>query len=71
MIEKDGDKRVVELLPELLPQLGWDVGDVLTAEIFEHGIKFMRTKTAHDHAMEIAMDVMEKYRETFEAVAKS
>jgi antitoxin component of MazEF toxin-antitoxin module len=70
-IEKDGDKRLVVLPPELLAQLGWDVGDVLTAEIFEGGIKFTRTQTAHDHTMEIARDVMERYRETFEALAKS
>jgi putative addiction module antidote len=70
-IEKHGDKRVVVLPPELLAQLGWDVGDVLMAEIFEDGIKFTRAKTKHDRAMEIARTVMEKYRKTFEALAKS
>jgi len=70
-IEKNGDRRLVALPPELLAQLGWDVGDILTAEMSEGGIKFTRAHTAHDHAMEIAKDVMDEYRETFEALAKS
>jgi antitoxin component of MazEF toxin-antitoxin module len=70
-IEKQGDKRLVVLPPELLARLGWDVGDILVAEIFADGIKFTRAKTKHDHAMEIARAVMEEYRETFEALAKS
>jgi putative addiction module antidote len=70
-IKKIGDSRVVELPPELLAQLGWDTGDVLVAEVIEGGIKFTRAKTKHDRAMEIAREVMEKYRQTFEALAKS
>jgi antitoxin component of MazEF toxin-antitoxin module len=70
-IRKLGEKLIVALPPDLLARLGWDVGDVLSAEILEDGIKFTRTKTAHDHAMEIARDVMDEYRETFEALAKS
>ncbi|MGA3310886.1 MAG: AbrB family transcriptional regulator [Xanthobacteraceae bacterium] len=70
-IQKLGDKRVVALPPDLLAQLGWDVGDVLTAEIFEDGIKFTRTNTKHDRALQIARKAMDKYRAVFEALAKS
>ena len=70
-IQRLGDKRVVALPPELLAELGWDVGDVLTAEIFEGGIKFTRTKTKHNEALQIARKAMKKYRAVFEALAKS
>jgi putative addiction module antidote len=70
-IEKQGNRRLVALPPELLARLGWDVGDQLAVEIFEDGIKFTRTKPARDNTMEIARDVMDEYRETFEALAKT
>jgi antitoxin component of MazEF toxin-antitoxin module len=70
-IQKRGKKWVVELPPELLARLGWDVGDVLTAEIVDDGIKYTRTRTAHDNTMDIARDVMDGYRETLDALAKS
>jgi antitoxin component of MazEF toxin-antitoxin module len=70
-IEKNGDRRLVVLPPDLLAKLGWNVGDILSAEISENGVRFTRAQTAHDHAMEIAKDVMDEYRETFEALAKS
>ena len=38
LIEKQGKQRIVALPTELLSQLGWDVGDVLAAEVFEGGI---------------------------------
>jgi antitoxin component of MazEF toxin-antitoxin module len=70
-IEKDGNRRLVALPPDLLAKLGWDVGDVLMAEIFEDGIRFARTKTDHERTMEIGATLMDEYRETFEALAKS
>jgi antitoxin component of MazEF toxin-antitoxin module len=70
-IEKNGERRLVVLPPELLSQLGWDAGDVLAAEISEDCIKFTRVKTAHDYAMEIARTAFVKYRKAFEALAKS
>jgi putative addiction module antidote len=70
-IEKQGKQRIVALPTELLSQLGWDVGDVLAAEVFEGGIKLIRTKTKHQHAMQIARRGMHKYREAMEKLAKS
>ncbi len=70
-IQRLGDKRIVSLPPELLAELGWDAGDVLTAEIVEGGIKFTRMNTKHNEAMQIARKAMKKYRAAFEALAKS
>jgi len=70
-IEKLGERWVVTLPTELLGQLGWNVGDVLAAEVFEDGIKLIRTKTKHEHAMQIARRGMHKYREAMEKLAKS
>jgi putative addiction module antidote len=70
-IEKQGKQTVVTLPAELLAQLGWDVGDLLAAEVFEGGIKLIRTKTKHEHAMQIARRGMHRYREAMEKLAKS
>jgi putative addiction module antidote len=70
-IEKQGRQRLVALSAELLTQLGWDVGDVLAVEVFEDGIKLIRTKSKHEHAMQIARRGMHKYREAMEKLAKS
>jgi antitoxin component of MazEF toxin-antitoxin module len=70
-IEKDGERRLVVLPPELLSQLGWDEGDVLAAEISNGGVKFTRVRTADNDAMEIAEGIMDEYRETLEALARS
>jgi putative addiction module antidote len=70
-IQRLGDKRVISLPPELLAELGWGAGDVLTAEIVEGGIKFMRVNSKHNEAMQIARKAMQKYRAAFEALAKS
>ena len=60
------------VLPDnLASELGWEHGDILSAEIVANGATITRTMTAHDHAMKIADEVMDKYRETFEALAKS
>ena len=70
-IQRLGDKRVVSLPRELLAELGWDAGDVLTAEVAEDGIKFTRRNSKHNEAMQIARKVMKEYRAVFEALAKS
>lgn len=58
-IQKQGDKRIVTLPPELLAELGWDTGDVLIAEIFEGTIKFTRASSKHNEALQIARKAME------------
>ena len=70
-IQRFGDKRIVLLPPELLAELGWDAGDVLTAEILEGGIKFTRMNTKHKKALQIARKAMEKYHGVFETLARS
>jgi len=70
-IQRLGDKGIVSLPPELLAELGWDAGDVLTAEIVDGGIKFTRMNGKHNEAMQIARKAMKKYRAAFEALAKS
>jgi antitoxin component of MazEF toxin-antitoxin module len=70
-VEKCKDKLFVVIPNDAISQLGWEHGDILGGEIADGGLKIVRTMTAHDHAMEIAHAVMDKYRETFEALAKS
>jgi putative addiction module antidote len=70
-IQKLGEKRIVALPSELLAKLGWEAGDVLTAEIVEGGIRFTRTNTKHNEGLQIARRAMKKYRAVFEALAKS
>jgi antitoxin component of MazEF toxin-antitoxin module len=60
------------VLPEsLISQLAWGQGDILSVEVIAHGATLTRAMTAHDHAMKIADEMMDKYKETFEALAKS
>ena len=60
------------ILPDnLVAQLGWEHGDILSAAITAGSATITRTMTAHDHAMKIAHEMMDEYRETFEALAKS
>lgn len=70
-IHKCADKLLIELPNEFSLKLGWGVGDVLKVDCIESGLKIERTMTAHDHAMEIARECMEEYREAFEILAKS
>jgi bifunctional DNA-binding transcriptional regulator/antitoxin component of YhaV-PrlF toxin-antitoxin module len=59
------------LPPDLLAQLGWDVGDILIAEVFEDGIRFVRAQTDHERTIEIGAGLMDEYRKTFEKLAKN
>lgn len=70
-LEKCGEKLFVVIPDEAIAQLGWGHGDVLAVEVVGGGVKVVRTMTAHDHAMEIARKVMDKYSETLAALAKT
>jgi antitoxin component of MazEF toxin-antitoxin module len=70
-IHKCGEKLLIEMPTGLSAKLDWGVGDVLSVEVVEGGLKVERVMTAHDHALEIARECMAEYRETFEALAKS
>jgi bifunctional DNA-binding transcriptional regulator/antitoxin component of YhaV-PrlF toxin-antitoxin module len=70
-IEKCKDNLFIVLPKDAVARLDWGHGDILDIEAIDGGLKIVRTMTNHDHAMEIAREVMEEYRETFEALAKS
>jgi len=70
-IEKCGDKLVIPLPSELAVQLTWGHGDILEADLVGDNLQVKRTLSAHDHALEIAREVMEEYREVFETLAKT
>jgi hypothetical protein len=52
-------------------KIRWKQGDVFQASVEGDALKLSRAQAAHESAMEIAEQVMEEYRETFEALAKS
>ena len=70
-IHKCGEKLLIDLPIELARSLGWAVGDVLTIDQLETGLKIEHAMTAHDYGMKLARRGMEKYREAFEKLAKS
>jgi antitoxin component of MazEF toxin-antitoxin module len=56
---------------DLIASLGWQPGDILEVELDANGLKIVRVQTAFEHGMRIAEQVMEEYRGTLEALAKS
>ena len=66
-----GTDYVFVLPADLIAQSGWTRGDVFQASVEGDALKLARTQAAHDGAMEIAERVMDEYRETLEALAKS
>jgi hypothetical protein len=62
---------LIDLPIELARSLGWGVGDVLSIDPVEAGLKIERTMTAHDYGMKLARRGMERYREAFQKLAKS
>jgi antitoxin component of MazEF toxin-antitoxin module len=70
-IEQYGDRLVIPLPSEIAARLTWGHGDVVEAKVAGDGLQVRRTQTAHDHALEIARQVMEEYREVFETLAKT
>jgi len=70
-IRRCGEKLVIAFPGEVVARLGWGQGDLLEVEVADDSLKSVRSMTAHDHAMKIAGEAMNEYRETFEALAKS
>ncbi|HEY2137767.1 MAG TPA: hypothetical protein VGH49_17915 [Xanthobacteraceae bacterium] len=70
-IRKADGEFVVALPDEAVARLGWTTGDILRAEVVGDALKLVRVETAHDRAMQIADEVMDEYRETFEQLAKT
>jgi len=68
---KCDDKLVITLPADAAEQLGWGAGDLLMVNVDGDFLTARRTKTKHEHAMEILDKAMVDYRETFEALAKS
>jgi hypothetical protein len=70
-LRRVNDQLVIVLPEELTASLAWEAGDIVRAEIVEQGLKIVRVETIHSRAMKIARKCMEKYRNTFETLAKS
>lgn len=70
-IRKCDDTFVMVLPQEVVDHLGWSVGDILGLAVEGGSLTVRRTQTAHDHALEIARDVMTKHHKVFEALAKT
>ena len=70
-LKKCGDDLIITLPREFAAQLTWGSGDVLAAEIVDQSLLIKRSKSAHDHALQIARKCMDEYREVFENLAKT
>jgi antitoxin component of MazEF toxin-antitoxin module len=70
-LRKCGESLTFALPPELVSELHWEPGDICECHIEADGLRIVRTETAHDHVMKIAREVMDEYRDVFEALAKS
>ena len=70
-IGKCNDNLFLILPTDVIAQLGWEQGDIVDVEAVNGELRGARTLTRHDHAMEIARRGMDKYSETFAALAKS
>ena len=66
------DEQLGVLLPdELISSLGWEPGDILEVEVENGGLRIARVQTAFEHGMQVAKGLMDEYRETLEALAKT
>jgi hypothetical protein len=70
-IWKADGELVIALPLDAVTELKWELGDVLEGRLEGDGVKLVRVETQHDRAMRIADKVMDDYRETMEALAKS
>jgi antitoxin component of MazEF toxin-antitoxin module len=61
----------VVLPDELIASLRWESGDVLDIQIENDGLRIVRVETAFENAVGIGEQLMEEYRETLQALAKS
>jgi antitoxin component of MazEF toxin-antitoxin module len=65
------DNLFIVLPKQVVAQLDRGSGDIIGIEVADGGLKAVRIVTDHDRTMDIANEVMDDYRETFEALAKS
>jgi hypothetical protein len=65
------DDLFVILPKQAVAQLDWACGDIVDIDVVDGGLKAVRIVTDHERTMDIASEVMDEYRETFEALAKS
>jgi phytoene/squalene synthetase len=56
---------------EALSELGWTSGDILDLKVEANCLRAVRSMTKHKFAMAMARRAFARYRETFEALAKS
>jgi hypothetical protein len=66
------DGKITLPLPaDVEASLEWKPGDVCECIVESGGLRVVRIETAHDRAMKIAEEIMDEYREVFEALAKT
>jgi antitoxin component of MazEF toxin-antitoxin module len=70
-VAKCKDSLFLVLPNEVVAELGWGHGDIVDVSASGARLLAERVMTSHEHTMQIAREVMNKYRETFEALAKS
>jgi hypothetical protein len=70
-LQKSDGEITLALPADLVTSLDWKQGDICECVIESGGLRITRIESAHDRAMKIADEVMEEYREVFEALAKT
>jgi hypothetical protein len=70
-VTKCKDNLTLVLPKEVVTELGWGDGDIVDVTASGARLLAERVMTNHDHSMQIARRLMDEYRETFEALAKS
>jgi antitoxin component of MazEF toxin-antitoxin module len=60
----------VVLPDEPIASLGWEPGDMIDVEIDSSRLKVVRVQTDFEQAIRIAVQAMDDYRETLQALAK-
>ena len=70
-IRKQGDDLILRIPENAIAELGWKAGDCLAAKIEGQGLSLVRSQTKRERTAATAEKVLEEYRETFEALAKT
>ena len=66
------DEQLGVFLPdELIASLGWEPGDILQVEVENGGLRIVRVQKAFGQGVQVAEGLMDEYRETLEALAKT
>lgn len=70
-VRKQGDDLILRIPENAIAELGWQSGDCLVAKVDAKGLSLVRSQTKQERTGAIAEKILEEYRETFEALAKT